>query len=815
MVISLNKLKGRSLAELRVRGSQALAAFAERHHWSALTKLPTDEALITMLGPATGSRALWSAQESLELFRVRTSPRFFSAFTDREATVGELRTRLPGVEARTIKCADRVVAGRFDLLGLTDLSFGDPIDWQLEPVSGKRAPLIHWSRLNFLDAELAGDKKITWELNRHQYFATLGRAYWFTNDERYAETFVAHLISWMEQNPPKLGINWASSLEIAFRSISWLWAFQFFKGSASFSSSTFTRALKFLYLNARHIETYLSTYFSPNTHLTGEALGLFYLGTLLPEFRAAARWRETGRQILLAQLDRHVKGDGVYFEQSSYYHRYTTDFYTHFTILERANNGSVSPQVEEKLGQLLDHLMYITRPDGTTPLFGDDDGGRLVFLDQRPANDFRAALSTGAVLFGRGDYKLIAGEASEETLWLLGLEGVREFDRLQLHEPETTSRAFSESGYYVMRDGWTPESNYLLFDCGPHGTMNCGHAHADALAIDVAANGQTVLVDPATYTYTGSKELRDWFRSSAAHNTLTADGESSSVPDGPFSWQSIAHPEVVNWLSRQRFDYVAGRHDGYQRLPAPITHTRDVLFLKHDYFLVRDRVVSKQQHRYDLWFHLETNCSLTLDGSTARCQREGHAGLEVTTFAGPGRWHREEAPVSHCYGEKAPGPVCVFSKEAAAEEFVSFLVPSAERGIPPAEVREVEAIGGRAFEVISETGVDIVMIRRDLQVEMARLTSDFDWTWVRFSRDPSSFPEELVLIGGHRLELEGREILNAERRIDYLVASRRGDQFRVETNDGILDLSLPISNLESLFAASGPILAPADLKAEI
>jgi hypothetical protein len=53
-------------------------------------------------------------------------------------------------------------------------------------------------------------------------------------------------------------------------------------------------------------------------------------------------------------------------------------------------------QVEQKLKQLLDHLMYITRPDGTTPFFGDDDGGRLVMLDQRPANDFRAALSTGA-----------------------------------------------------------------------------------------------------------------------------------------------------------------------------------------------------------------------------------------------------------------------------------------------------------------------------------------------------------------------------------------------------------------------------------
>ena len=142
--------------------------------------------------------------------------------------------------------------------------------------------------MNYLDAAVTGDKKIVWELNRHQYFITLGQAYWLTGDQRYAQTFVSHLDSWMDQNPPKLGINWASSLEVAFRSISWLWALYFFKDSPALTAPTFLRTLKFLYLQARHLETYLSTYFSPNTHLTGEALGLFYLGTLLPEFRRRA-----------------------------------------------------------------------------------------------------------------------------------------------------------------------------------------------------------------------------------------------------------------------------------------------------------------------------------------------------------------------------------------------------------------------------------------------------------------------------------------------------------------------------------------------
>jgi hypothetical protein len=265
-------------------------------------------------------------------FVARTEPGFFAAFTHRDATIQEMRSRWPEAPSQIVRSANAIVEGKFDLLGFRSLSFGNPIDWHLEPISSKRAPAIHWSRLNFLDAELAGDKKIVWELNRHQYFATLGQAYWLTDDEKYAQTFVTHLNSWMDQNPPKLGINWASSLEVAFRSISWIWALHFFRESPVLNTETFTRTLKFLYLNARHLETYLSTYFSPNTHLTGEALGLFYLGCLLPEFKESDRWRNTGLRILTEQLPLHVKHDGVYFEQSSYYHRYTTDFYTHLFI---------------------------------------------------------------------------------------------------------------------------------------------------------------------------------------------------------------------------------------------------------------------------------------------------------------------------------------------------------------------------------------------------------------------------------------------------------------------------------------------------
>ncbi|HEX8098346.1 MAG TPA: heparinase II/III family protein, partial [Pyrinomonadaceae bacterium] len=405
----LKKLKGRSLSELRVRGAQALAAYAERGGLTTRGRFPSDVAFFRLLDASQFGDATLSAQGLLDHFRSRRRPGFFAAFDDRGETVKEFRRRFGHhAEDVLVARADRITEGRFDLLGLRDLHFGTPPDWHLEPVSKKRAPLVHWSRINYLDANVAGDKKIVWELNRQQYFAALGRAYWLTGEEKYAETFARHLESWMDENPPKLGVNWASSLEVSFRSISWLWALHFFKDSPQLTPALFLRALKYLYLHARHLETYLSTYFSPNTHLTGEALGLFYAGTLWPELRAAARWRETGLCVLLSSLDWHVRADGVYFEQSSYYHRYTTDFYTHLLLLARANGQDLDVKVGRKLRALLDHLMHVQRPDGTTPLFGDDDGGRLVFLDERAADDFRATLSNGAAIFSRGDYKHVA-----------------------------------------------------------------------------------------------------------------------------------------------------------------------------------------------------------------------------------------------------------------------------------------------------------------------------------------------------------------------------------------------------------------------
>ena len=679
----LKKLRGKSIHEIRVRGRQELSKIGERVFGSAAEM--NDNVLLKRISRASRNGSAEGTAE-LILERIRgfvsesKAPRktFFAALACRDEIARVMERRFPGERLALIERADRAIEGRFDLLGIRGLSFGNPIDWHLEPVSGKRTGLDHWSKIDYLDANVAGDKKVTWELNRHSHFVTFGQAYWLTGDERYAENFVAQASSWMDANPPSYGINWASSLEVAFRAVAWLWALHLFARSPKLTSRFTLRLLKYLAAHGRHIASYLSHYFSANTHLTGEALALFYLGTALPEFREATAWRDTGLKILLEQMPKHVRADGVYFEQSSYYQRYTADFYLHLLLLARASGAALPSEVERRLAALIDHLVWITRPDGTSPLFGDDDGGRLITLAARESNDWRDTIATAAVIFNRADWKFVAGEAKVETLWTAGPAALNSYDGIEARPPAETSRAFTEGGYYVMRDGWSRDSNYVVIDCGPHGSSSCGHAHADALAFEFAANGKTWLIDPGTYTYTGDAQMRDLFRSTRAHNTVTVDDQSQSVSSGPFSWQYIAGARAKQFISQTDSDYFEGSHDGYERLADPVTHTRSFRFVKKgagSHLIVKDHFRALEQHRYTIRYHFPAGCSAEANGNQVIARSEDGARLKIEVRGSTTPSARiEMGQASTAYGRSSHAPVAVFEATGLGEqEFFSLI----------------------------------------------------------------------------------------------------------------------------------------------
>src|SRR4029077_4233897 len=126
-------------------------------------------------------------------------------------------------------------------------------------------------------------------------------------------------------------INWASMLELGFRSLSWLWALAFFADDVHAGqpdgSPWIVDLLLALDRQLTQVERNLSYYFSPNTHLLGEALALYVAGRSLPELAASPRREAVGRRILVAEIGRQIAADGGHCERSAHYHRYTLDFY--------------------------------------------------------------------------------------------------------------------------------------------------------------------------------------------------------------------------------------------------------------------------------------------------------------------------------------------------------------------------------------------------------------------------------------------------------------------------------------------------------
>ena len=695
----LNKLRDMSLGEMIGRGRQEFVKLADRFLIASAGEM-SDEALYHEFRSAIrNGSGEGTAETLLERLRAGSKP-FLPSLAERAAIVETMNERFRSKRDAIVASAEKAIAGRFDLLGFTDLDFGRPVDWRLNPLTRDLAPLVHWSKIDPVTPIGKGDLKVFWEVQRTMHFVALGQAYWLTGDQRYAEAFVDQASSWIRANPAGMGVGWAASLDVSFRAIQWLWALSLCADSRAVTREFVARLLKSLIAHGRHIEKYLSSYFSPNTHLTGEALGLFYLGVALPELRRAEGWRKTGLRILLEQLPKHIRSDGVYFEQASYYHRYTADFYTHLVAIihfngaNRANgangtdgtNGGALSREEErmlwrKLEAAFDHLMWIGRPDGSWPLFGDDDGGRLIKLAPRPSNDFRDTLAAGAAIFKRGDWKHVAGDTPAEMLWLLGPEGVACYDRLEAPPPRETSRAFETSGYFVMRDGWRRDSSFALIDCGRHGSeAGPGHAHSDALAIELAVRGVTWLVDPATYVYGSDVEARDWFRSTQAHNTATVDGEDQSAPSAPFAWETSANCSLGEFEDLGACVVFEGSHDGYRRLSDPVTHTRSVVMLrKQSSFIVSDRFTAHARHNYAIRYHFAPGCEAIAYGNRVEARMPSGERLVINFFArsqdlcGLKTWI-EDGWVSSCYGQRAEAPVAVFEASGSGPAEITTVI---------------------------------------------------------------------------------------------------------------------------------------------
>ena len=470
------------------------------------------------------------------------------------------------------RLAGQILAHRFPVLGTT-IETGQTIEWRRDPTSGITTPPHYFRRIPYLDARQAGDHKFIWELNRHQHWVLLAQAFVLSGRREFLDEIAAEFDSWAGQNPFVCGINWTSALEVGFRALSWMWVYQLV--GEAMEDKLRRRFLVELFRHGCYLKHNLSVYFSPNTHLLGEAVALEALGLLFAGVPGASGWAETGARIMREQMEAQVQDDGSHFEQSTYYHVYALDMFLFHAVLADTDAG-----YREKLGRMAAYLGDLLGPARELSFLGDDDGGRFFHPYGERARFGRATLATASALLDRCDLGATSEDAWEQAVWWLGPGAVR-----PSREVAYTSQLYRNAGVAVLSAGTT----HVLVDAGPFGPGSGGHSHSDTLSIVVRAGAEEVLIDPGTYTYVGDAQWRERFRGSAAHNTVRIGGREQAIPAGPFRWRSPPRIEIRQWVPGPGQDYLEAAvfYGGFE-------HCRQVLFVKPDLVFIVDEVTGPE-----------------------------------------------------------------------------------------------------------------------------------------------------------------------------------------------------------------------------
>jgi hypothetical protein len=719
------------------------------------------------------SRDIGRAEELLPgYFANRTTGAFFWEPNEQKVLADDFHRRFPERAVEISREAEAIKEHSFRFFAYPEVSCGPKIPWRRDLIHGVETDLRHYARFSPLAMAEVGDTKIVWELNRHQHFFTLCHCYLLTGDESFAEESLSQWEDWHIENPSRRGINWASSLEVAFRSWSWIWMIYLLRGSRALSGKRLAKIVKALGENARFVAENLSTYFAPNTHLLGEGFSLFVTGLLFPELKGSAAWYESGRKILIDEIEKQVRKDGSHFEQSTFYHRYAIEFFLCAAILAERNSCPFPSEYLQGLEQMLEFLLHTSAPSGSHPSLGDSDGGRLIPFGRFNAEDHRPLLSTAAVFFRRPEFRRGLDAMHEQTLWLLGAAAGDIFDSLEPGPAEQPSRTFSDAGLITMRSDWSERAKFLLFDAGPQGMRASGHGHADSLSLVCSANGVDWCVDPGTYVYSSSRPWRDYFRSTAAHNTIVVDGQDQAVMVDWFKWRELPRVNRERSFSRGILDYAVGAHTGYSRLKKPVIHRRRILFARPDYWIVSDELSGEGHHKFETFFHFGPGIDVerTDQGWIAHKNKERFLLVPLSADLNCKVVKGEKSPIqgwySADYGHREPASVLVGEICAAPPLELHWLLFPLTHDFPI--FRELK---GRQKGLVIETSqwTDYVVIGNsssgDPQGEFA---TDAAVSFIR--RNAEGEIERLVVLDGSSVWAEDKPVLKAEKHFEYFTA---------------------------------------------
>jgi hypothetical protein len=550
----------------------------------------------------------------------------------------------------TVTAAERVLRHEFDLLGSGPYTPVDPdrpgtagdyrpIDWYLDPRSGRRFPRgVPVSSWNFERMRPPGaDIKLPWELARCQHWPLLGQAYRLTRDDRFAWEIVRELRDFMDANPVGTAVNWACTMDVALRAANWALALELIRPCA-LAPDAWQDAYQALFDHGAFIERHLENHYEvTSNHFLSDAVGLFYVAAVFRDLPRGALWDRQCRAWLVQEMDVQVLSDGADYESSIPYHRLVCELFLGAARVAGLAGPPLPARFLGRLGAMVDFLSAVLRPDGLMPQVGDADDGRLHVLSEygtwKP-QDPRHVFGPASRLLDRGDWTADAGPwGAWETAWW----GFDPSPPVPERRPAASPayRHFPDAGVTVMRR----DRDYLLVTNGIVGTGGFGnHKHNDLLSFEYHVGGTPVIVDPGSYVYTSDPDARNLFRSTCSHNTLGVDGveQNDFKTEWLFRMFEQSHPEHLAVTGRDDVLAYRGAHRGYARLPDPVAHERTFRLPRHNGALtIVDVVEGRGAHRLRWHFHFAPGVTIAMTAADVVDIVAPGARLQMTLPASP------------------------------------------------------------------------------------------------------------------------------------------------------------------------------------
>ena len=486
--------------------------------------------------------------------------------------------------ARTLEEADEIVSGRVRLFG------GEPRPLNLTPPG----PLLHWTKYDQEIGDrgegLEEDVKLLWEPGRFGWAYILGRAYYLSQDERYADAFWSYTETFLEANPPYLGPHWISAQEVALRLIALVFAYQIFSPSVHTTTPRSMLIYKVIAEHARRIPPSLAyARAQGNNHLLSEAVGLYTAGLSLPNHPKAARWQKLGWRLFQWGIQKQIADDGAYVQHSVNYHRLMLQLALWVHALSETQGPPFPVAARRRLAAATRWLLALVDGDsGRAPNLGPNDGALVQPLSSCPFHDYRPVLQAAAAAF-LGERPYPAGVWDEMGLWE-GHKGEGLRDR-ELETPRfsilSSRLRYNPSSPHVLRIPHHASWAYLRV---AHFTSRPGHA--DQLHLDLWWRGINLAQDAGTYLYNASPPWDNALSKTCVHNTLTVDGQNQMTRAGRFLWLDWAQAgEVASERSPDgAWERITARHNGYRRLG--LIHQRAVTAYQDGRWVVEDSLIS-------------------------------------------------------------------------------------------------------------------------------------------------------------------------------------------------------------------------------